>query len=100
YLTIYPNGVTVPLASNMIYYPGQIIANNFTVALSSDGKFNVFAERAIDVVIDISGYFAPPGAGGLYYHPLSKPIRLLDTRANQGNCDNVSAPIPAGTSIT
>jgi len=100
YLTIYPNGVSVPLASNMIYFPGQIIANNFTVGLGSDGKFNVFAERSIDVVIDISGYFAPPGAGGLYYHPLSKPIRLLDTRANQGNCDNVSTPIAAGASIT
>ncbi len=100
YLTIYPDGQTVPLASNMIYTSGQIIANNFTVALSSDGKFNVFGERTIDVVIDISGYYAPPGAGGLYYHPLSKPIRLLDTRANQGNCDSVSVPIAAGTSIT
>jgi hypothetical protein len=100
YLTIYPDGQAVPLASNMIYTPGQIIANNFTVALSSDGKFDVFGERNIDVVIDISGYYAPPGAGGLYYHPLSKPIRLLDTRANQGNCDSVSTPIAAGTSIT
>jgi subtilisin-like proprotein convertase family protein len=100
YLTIYPDGQPVPLASNMIYTPGQIIANNFTVALSSDGKFNVFGERTMDVVIDISGYYAPPGAGGLYYHALSKPIRMLDTRASQGNCDNVSTPIAAGTSIT
>jgi len=100
YLTIYPDGVSVPLASNMIYYPNRIIANNFTVALSSDGKFNVFGERTIDVVIDISGYFAPPGAGGLYYHPLAKPVRLLDTRPNEGTCDNISTPIAAGTSIT
>jgi hypothetical protein len=71
YLTIYPDGQPVPLASNMIYPPGQIIANNFTVALGSNGKFDVFAERTIDVVVDISGYFAPPGAGGLYYHPLA-----------------------------
>jgi hypothetical protein len=100
YLTIYPDGVPVPLASNMIYYPGQIIANNFTVALSSDGKFNVFGERTIDVVLDISGYFAPPGAGGLYYHPLAKPIRLLDTRPNEGNCDNISTPVAGGSSLT
>jgi hypothetical protein len=100
YLTIYPDGQAVPQASNMIYTPGQIIANNFTVGLGSNGKFNVFGERTIDVVIDISGYYAPPGAGGLYYHPLSKPIRLLDTRPNQGNCDSVSTPIAAGASIT
>jgi hypothetical protein len=84
----------------MIYGPGAILSNNFTVGLSSDGKFNVFGEHTIDVVVDISGYFAPPGTGGLYYHPLSKPVRLLDTRANQGNCDGVSAPITGGTSIT
>jgi len=100
YLTIYPDGQSVPLASNMIYTPGQIIANNFTVALSNDGKFNVFGERTIDVVIDISGYYAPPGAGGLYYHPLPSPIRLLDTRSGQGNCDHVNTPIAEGTSIT
>jgi subtilisin family serine protease len=100
YLTIYPDGVPVPLAANMIYEPGQSLSNNFTVGLSSDGKFNVFGERTIDVVVDISGYFAPPGAGGLFYHPLPKPIRLLDTRAGQGNCDSVSAPIAAGTSLT
>ncbi|MEP7338038.1 MAG: S8 family serine peptidase, partial [Acidobacteriota bacterium] len=92
YLTVYPDGVPVPLAANMIYEPGQILSNNFTVGLSSDGKFNVFAERTIEVVVDISGYYAPPGAGGLYYHPLSKPVRLLDTRAGQGNCDSVSTP--------
>ncbi|MEP7338039.1 MAG: PQQ-dependent sugar dehydrogenase [Acidobacteriota bacterium] len=100
YLTIYPDGQPVPLAANMIYEPGGIISNNFTVALSGDGKFNVFAERTIDVIVDISGYYAPPGTGGLYYHPLSKPVRLLDTRAGQGNCDSVSTPIPAGTSLT
>jgi len=100
YLTIYPDGQAVPLASNIIYYPGQIIANQFTVGLSSAGKFNVFGQRAIDVIVDISGYYAPPGVGGLYYHPLSKPIRLLDTRAGQGNCDSVGTPIAAGTSLT
>ncbi len=103
YLTIYPDGQTAPVAANMIYAPNDILSNNFTVGLSSDGKFNVFGERTIDVVADISGYYAPPGAAnpvGLYYHPLPKPVRLLDTRAGQGNCDSVSTPIPAGTSIT
>jgi hypothetical protein len=100
YLTIYPDGVPAPLTANMIYGPSAILSNNFTVGLSSDGRFNVFGERTIDVVVDISGYYAPPGTGGLYYHPLPKPIRLLDTRAGQGNCDSVSTPIAAGTSLT
>ena len=39
-------------------------------------------------------------AGGLMFYPLPRPVRLLDTRANQGNCDSVSTPIAAGTSLT
>jgi hypothetical protein len=84
----------------MIYGPGAILSNNFTVGLSSGGAFNVYGERTIDVILDISGYYAPPGAGGLYYHPLSRPVRLLDTRPGQGNCDSVGAPIAGGTILT
>ena len=100
FLTLYPTGVSLPLAANMIYGPSGILANNFTVGLSGNGEFSIFGERTIDVIVDISGYYAPPGTGGLYYHPLAKPVRLLDTRPSQGNCDNIAAPIAAGTSLT
>ncbi|MEP7341448.1 MAG: putative Ig domain-containing protein, partial [Acidobacteriota bacterium] len=100
FLTIYPAGQPLPLAANMIYTPGDIISNAFTVGLNANGEFNIFGERTIDVVVDISGYYAPPLPAGLYYHPLPKPIRLLDTRAGEGNCDSLSTPIPAGTSLT
>ncbi|MEP7342406.1 MAG: S8 family serine peptidase [Acidobacteriota bacterium] len=100
YLTIYPDGQPVPLAANMIYGPGGLLSNNFTVGLSEAGNFNIFGERTIHVVVDISGYYAPPGTGGLYYHPLPKPVRLLDTRPGEGNCDNVGTPITGGTSLT
>ncbi len=100
YMTVYPDGQNAPVVANMIYGPNGILANNFTVGLGANGNFNIFAERTLDAVVDVSGYYAPPAAGGLYYHPLSKPIRLMDTRANQGNCDNVNTPILAGTSLT
>ena len=100
FLTLYPTGANLPLAANMIYGPNGILANNFTVKLGPDGEFDIYSERTVDVIVDITGYYAVPGAGGLYYHALAKPIRLLDTRAGQGNCDNVSAPITGGTSLT
>jgi hypothetical protein len=103
YLTIYPNGVAVPLASNMVYYPGQILANAFTVSLSASGEFNIFAERAIDAIVDVAGYYSTQATDangqGLLFYPLPRPLRILDTRAGQGNCDNVNSPIPGGTSI-
>jgi hypothetical protein len=103
YLTIFPNGVSVPLASNIIYFPGQIISNAFTVSLSANGEFNIFGERTIDMVVDVAGYYSAEAndanGPGLLFTPLSRPLRILDTRANQGNCDAVGTPITGGTSV-
>ena len=60
YLTLYPDGVTQPLVSNMIYFPNQILSNAFVVGLNSGtGQFRIFAERTLDAIVDVSGYFAP-----------------------------------------
>ncbi|MEP7341609.1 MAG: reprolysin-like metallopeptidase [Acidobacteriota bacterium] len=108
-LTIYPSNWPVPRdannqltpgVSNMAYIQGDILSNAFTTALSAEGEFSVYSSQTAHVVVDVSGYYAPPGAGGLYYHPLSRPLRLLDTRAGEGNCDNIGAMIQAGTSLT
>src|SRR5205085_6781141 len=81
-LSIYPsnwlvpqdsNGALIPGVSNMSYVYGDILSNAFTTALSADGEFSVYSSQTAHVVVDVSGYYAPPGAGGLYYHPLSKP---------------------------
>jgi len=103
YMTIYPSGVSVPLASNIIYYPGQILSNAFTVSLDGSGQFNIFAERTIDAIVDVAGYYSAQATDangqGLLFYPLPRPVRILDTRANQGNCDSVGTPITGGTSI-
>src|SRR5207244_3379345 len=91
YATIYPNGVPVPLAANIIYFPGQILSNAFTTSLNASGEFNIFAERTIDMVLDIAGYYSTEAndvnGAGLLFTPLIRPLRIMDTRANQGNCD-------------
>ncbi|HMV87797.1 MAG TPA: putative Ig domain-containing protein [Blastocatellia bacterium] len=85
YLTLYPSDAQQPLVANSNYAVNEIINNVFTVGLgNADGAFKIFVTTNTDVVVDITGYYAPPpmsGAGGLYFHPLPKPIRLLETRA-------------------
>ncbi|HKG12631.1 MAG TPA: Ig-like domain-containing protein [Pyrinomonadaceae bacterium] len=98
HLTLYPSGVPKPVAANVNYVPGDIVSNAFTVGLGADGAFNVYAYSTLHVVVDVTGYYAPPGAGGLYYHPLPKPVRLLDTRIGQTACDAPGSPIKGGTS--
>lgn len=98
YLTLYPSGVQRPVASSVNYAPGDIVSNGFTVGLGSDGAFQIYASSTLNVVVDVTGYYAPPGQGGLYYHPLPHPFRLLDTRAGQPACDAPGSPVQANVS--
>jgi glucose/arabinose dehydrogenase len=85
YLTLWPGDAAQPLVANSNYAPGEILNNVFTVGLGAAGPdagaFKIFVTSDTDIVIDITGYYAPPSAAGLYFHPLPKPIRLLETRA-------------------
>ncbi len=98
YITLFPSGVARPTVSNLNYGTGQVINNAFTVGLrASDGAFTIFTPTTTDLVIDISGYYAPPATGGLYFHPLAAPKRLLDTRAGTTGCDTPGTAIGANT---
>lgn len=98
YLTLYPSDAAQPTVANTNFGPNEIINNVFTVGLGvSDGAFKIFALSTTDVVVDVTGYYAPPGAGGLYFHPLPAPVRLLETRPNLPvGCIKPSAPLAGG----
>ncbi|MFN0119196.1 MAG: hypothetical protein ACKV2V_01695 [Blastocatellia bacterium] len=101
YLTLSPADAAQPLAANSNYNANQILNNAFTVGLGAgDGAFKIHVTSDTHVVVDITGYFAPPGAGGRYFHPLPRPVRLLDTRAGQKACYMPGAPLPGMTETT
>ncbi|MBS1786188.1 MAG: putative Ig domain-containing protein [Acidobacteria bacterium] len=97
FLTLYPSSAAQPTVANTNFIANEVINNVFTLGLGTgDGAFKVFASTTAEVVIDITGYYAPPGAGGLYFHPLPKPIRLLETRAAQPGCFTPGTPLAGG----
>ena len=101
FITLYPSGLAQPVVSNLNYTEGQVVPNFFTVDLGGDGAFNILATSTTDLIVDVTGYYAPPGAaGGLYYHPLPGPVRLLDTRSGQPACDTPGTPLAGGTTRT
>ncbi len=101
FLTLYPSDVTQPTVANSNFLPNEILNNVFTVGLGEpDGAFKIFVTSNTDVVIDVTGYYAPPGMGGLYFHPLPKPVRLLETRTGFPGCNTPGATIPADTDVT
>ncbi|MBV9770609.1 MAG: S8/S53 family peptidase, partial [Bryobacterales bacterium] len=83
YITAYPAGQTQPLASTLNALTGAITANAAIVPAGTNGALNVFTYSATDLVIDINGYFAPAGTGGLSLYNLT-PCRVLDTRQPPG----------------
>ncbi len=100
FLTLYPSDATQPTVANSNFQANQVLNNVFTVGLGADGAFKIFVTTNTDVVIDITGYYAPPGAGGLYFHPLPSPIRMLDTRAGQTACDAPGTLVVGGVERT
>jgi hypothetical protein len=100
YLTLYPSNAPQPTVASTNYGPNEIINNVFTVGLGPDGAFKIFAFFTTEVVVDVTGYYAPPSTGGLYFHPLPKPIRLLETRAGEVGCNAPGAPIQGGVAGT
>jgi hypothetical protein len=99
YVTIYPSGVTRPTVSNLNYASGQVVANAFTVNLGTDGSFNIYPSATTDMIIDVTGYYAPPSTVGFSYIPLPTPIRVLDTRPGEPACLNRGASMIGKTEL-
>ncbi|HEX9001542.1 MAG TPA: putative Ig domain-containing protein [Blastocatellia bacterium] len=93
FLTLFPSDATQPTVANSNFNAGEVTNNFFTVGLGASGPdagaFKIFTSATTHVIIDLTGYYAPPGAansGGLYYHPLPAPVRLVQTFPGGTGC--------------
>ncbi len=98
FLTLYPSDVPRPLVANSNFAANQILNNVFTVGLgAADGAFNIYVTTNTNVVVDVTGYYAPPSVGGLYFHPLPHPVRLMDSRPGATACFTPGVQQAAGS---
>jgi hypothetical protein len=102
YLTIYPTGVTRPVASNLNWATGQTVTNLVEVAVGQGGQLTVFNPAgSVDVIFDVQGWVGvtanSQGPDGLY-NPLT-PSRILDTRAGNGT-NGLIQPLGPGAVLT
>jgi hypothetical protein len=82
YITVFPDGGTLPTASTLNSYNGVVKANAAIVSGGYGGAISVFASNTTDLVIDVSGYFTSDDASYVYV-PIT-PCRVVDTRINNG----------------
>ncbi|MEV0721216.1 hypothetical protein AB0I37_00365 [Micromonospora purpureochromogenes] len=88
FLTVYPDGVKLPDASNVNFVPKETVPNLVTVPMSN-GKLRIrnSGSGTVHVVADLQGWYGAKGSG---LRTLA-PTRMLDTRAG------TAGPFPANT---
>ncbi|MEO5842659.1 MAG: hypothetical protein ABIQ73_12735, partial [Acidimicrobiales bacterium] len=79
FVTVFPCGGLLPLASNVNFVAGQTVANSVTVAVGAAGRVCVYTSTATHLVVDVTGAFSPGQGTGLLVAGLV-PSRLWDSR--------------------
>ncbi len=84
YLTVWPKGETQPYVSTLNDYTGTVVANAAIVPAGTENATAFYPhDNNTDLLVDVNGYFAPAGTGGLSLYPVA-PCRVLDTRTVNG----------------
>ncbi|MER5641825.1 N-acetylmuramoyl-L-alanine amidase [Kitasatospora sp. NPDC002227] len=94
FVTVYPNGTSMPTVSNLNFSAGQTIPNLVIVPIVN-GKVDLYNKFGnVDLIADITGYYTPDGASKF---TSAGPTRLLDTRKGIGA---TQAPVGPDSSIS
>jgi hypothetical protein len=86
FITAYPCDGPRPLASNVNYVAGQVVANGVIAPVSASGKVCLYSSVATDIIVDLAGWFPGDAFTG------ATPKRFVDTR------DGTGAPVAKLTS--
>ncbi len=96
YLSVYPQGSSLPTSSNLNWTKGETVANRVLVPVGQTGEVTLYNHTgSTQVAVDVSGYFtqgtAAPDNASLY--TALAPVRLLDTRLS-------GSPLGPGQTLT
>ena len=96
YITAYPDGTSLPTASNLNFVKGQTVPNLVTVRVGANGKVALRngSGGTVQLIADVAGYYldGTPSVPGAFVSVA--PQRLLDTRKGVGGSGPV---VKAGT---
>jgi hypothetical protein len=99
-LTTWPSGGGQPNVSSINSPAGRTLANSVIVPAgqAGGGSVDVFVLNQADVILDITGYFAPDdGQTGLLYFPVTQ-CRLADSQYGSEQVKTIAVPSAAGCS--
>ena len=89
FFTVWPCGTPMPVASNVNFTRGSVVANGVVTSLGTTGAVCLYSDQQSDVLVDVLGWFGggakPPFTGVV-------PSRLVDTRNAVGGPTGVVTP--------
>jgi hypothetical protein len=81
YVTLFPEGTTQPVVSNLDFTTGETLANLATVPLGGQGGLTVYNYvGTVNVVLDVEGYYTTTAQTSGLYDPVN-PLRVLGALA-------------------
>lgn len=92
--TVWPCGRDRPVASNLNFRAGDIVANQVVAPIGVDGSVCLYASASVDVVVDVAGWF-DSGAS----LTTVTPVRVVDTRIALGGSGRISPAQPLRVSL-
>jgi len=97
YLTVWPCGATMPLASSLNYQAGVNTANTVITKLATNGTVCIFSSQTTNLIVDVVGN--TPRSSSLV---TLNPARLADTRPTGDTIDNIgekTGVVTAGSTL-
>jgi peptidoglycan hydrolase-like protein with peptidoglycan-binding domain len=89
FFTVWPCGAPMPVASNVNFTSGSVVANGVVTSLGDGGAICLYSDQQSDVLVDVLGWFGggsqPPFVGAV-------PSRLVDTRNAIGGPTGMVTP--------
>ncbi len=96
FLTLYPDGASRPVTSNLNWKAGVTVPNAVTIRVGTGGRIRAFNNSGTaNVIIDVVGYFVTGRGNG--FHPVA-PVRFQDSRPAPDNVGPYTTPWTAGSS--
>src|SRR4051812_17790610 len=83
-VSVAPGDVATPSGAALVFNPGDSISNTALVALHADGTLHVLADHAVNLIIDVQGYFTAGSATAPGGFVAVSQSRLVDTRSGKG----------------
>ncbi|HST49550.1 hypothetical protein [Jatrophihabitans sp.] len=80
-VSVAPGDVATPTGTALVFNPGDSVSNTALVALHADGTLHVVADHAVQLIIDVQGYFTAGSSTAPGGFVAVNQTRIGDTRS-------------------